>query len=111
MTNDGQIRHQNSNLSPTKSQRSKLNPSSAIRSTQETLEGVAKFLERAANTFSWEIPFSCYVLVVLFFVITIVLYFVPLRLLLSVWGTNKVRFYFHRAFEETRPPRTKTAVH
>ena len=80
-------------MSPTKSQILYHNLILAIRSTQETLEGVAKFLERAANTFSWEIPFSCYVLIVVFFIITIVLYFVPLRLLLSVWGTNKVSFF------------------
>ena len=58
---------------------------------QETLETVASYLERAQNTFKWKLPFSSIVLLIAVSIITLVLYSVPLRTLLSVWGINKVR--------------------
>jgi hypothetical protein len=62
----------------------------ALRSTQDTLEMIASNLERLRNTFKWKIPFSCYVLSTAVIVISIVLFFIPIRILLSLWGINKI---------------------
>ena len=68
----------------------KLTICSALRSTQDTLETIASMLERAANTFNWTIPFASRVLASLLIIISVVLYLVPIRLLLSLWGINKI---------------------
>ena len=62
----------------------------ALRNAQDTLEGIAEILEKIQNTWNWEIGFSSATLSIAVFIITIVLYFLPIRILLSLWGVNKV---------------------
>ena len=62
----------------------------ALRNAQDTLETVASYLERIRNTFKWILPFSSIVLLIAVIIISVVLFLVPLRTLLSVWGINKV---------------------
>ena len=62
----------------------------ALRNAQDTLEGIAEILEKIQNTWNWEIGFSSATLSIAVFTITIVLYFLPIRILLSLWGVNKV---------------------
>ncbi|XP_055517013.1 multiple C2 and transmembrane domain-containing protein 2-like [Leucoraja erinacea] len=60
-----------------------------VISVQNFLDTIASFGERLKNVFNWTVPFlgklGCTVLAVC----TIVLYFVPLRYLLLIWGIHK----------------------
>ncbi|CBY18638.1 unnamed protein product [Oikopleura dioica] len=62
----------------------------ALRNAQDTLEGVAEILEKIQNTWNWEIGFSSATLSIAVFIITFVLYLVPIRIMLSLWGVNKI---------------------
>ncbi|CAF93104.1 unnamed protein product, partial [Tetraodon nigroviridis] len=56
---------------------------------QNVLEELANTGERIKNMFNWSVPFlSCLACLVLF-VATLLLYFVPLRYLVLIWGVNK----------------------
>ncbi|KAK7890936.1 hypothetical protein WMY93_022899 [Mugilogobius chulae] len=56
---------------------------------QNVLEEIANIGERAKNIFNWSVPFmSCLACLVLF-VATVLLYFIPLRYLVLIWGVNK----------------------
>merc|ERR1712106_1179545 len=50
---------------------------------------LAHVLESVKNFFNFSVPFLSWLAFVVVFIITIVLYFVPLRVLLILWGTNK----------------------
>ncbi|KAM6289450.1 multiple C2 and transmembrane domain-containing protein 1 [Aegotheles albertisi] len=56
---------------------------------QNILDDVASFGERIKNTFNWTVPFLSWLAVVALSVFTIILYFVPLRYIVLVWGINK----------------------
>nr|XP_047139595.1 multiple C2 and transmembrane domain-containing protein 2 isoform X3 [Hydra vulgaris] len=56
---------------------------------QNHLNNIASFGERIKNTFAWTVPFLSYLLMVILLLATIVLYIVPLRYLLLLWGINK----------------------
>ncbi|NXT19276.1 MCTP1 protein, partial [Syrrhaptes paradoxus] len=58
-------------------------------SVQNILDEVASFGERIKNTFNWTVPFLSWLAIVALFVFTIILYFVPLRYIVLVWGINK----------------------
>ncbi|KAM4875332.1 multiple C2 and transmembrane domain-containing protein 1 isoform 4-T4 [Thomomys bottae] len=58
-------------------------------SVQNILDEVASFGERIKNTFNWTVPFLSWLAIVAFCVFTVVLYFIPLRYLVLVWGINK----------------------
>jgi len=56
---------------------------------QKQLGFLAHVLESIKNVFNFSVPFLSWLAFVVVFIITIVLYFVPLRVLLLIWGTNK----------------------
>ncbi|XP_054042246.1 multiple C2 and transmembrane domain-containing protein 1 isoform X1 [Rissa tridactyla] len=58
-------------------------------SVQNILDEVASFGERIKNTFNWTVPFLSCLAIVALFVFTIILYFIPLRYIVLVWGINK----------------------
>ncbi|XP_063151484.1 multiple C2 and transmembrane domain-containing protein 1 [Candoia aspera] len=58
-------------------------------SVQNILEEVASFGERIKNTFNWTIPFLSWLAIVALCVFTVILYFIPLRYIVLVWGINK----------------------
>ncbi|XP_023259748.1 multiple C2 and transmembrane domain-containing protein 2-like isoform X1 [Seriola lalandi dorsalis] len=56
---------------------------------QNVLEELANIGERIKNIFNWSVPFlSCLACSVLF-VSTVLLYFIPLRYIVLIWGVNK----------------------
>lgn len=56
---------------------------------QNVLDELANIGERTKNIFNWSVPFlSCLACLVLF-VATALLYFIPLRYLVLIWGINK----------------------
>ncbi|XP_040894047.1 multiple C2 and transmembrane domain-containing protein 2 isoform X2 [Toxotes jaculatrix] len=56
---------------------------------QNVLEEIANIGERIKNIFNWSVPFlSCLAFLVLF-VSTALLYFIPLRYIVLIWGVNK----------------------
>ncbi|XP_029860798.1 multiple C2 and transmembrane domain-containing protein 1 isoform X2 [Aquila chrysaetos chrysaetos] len=58
-------------------------------SVQNILGEVASFGERIKNTFNWTVPFLSWLAIVALSVFTIILYFIPLRYIVLVWGINK----------------------
>merc|ERR1719382_1421761 len=56
---------------------------------QKQLGFLAHVLESIKNVFNFSVPFLSWLAFVVVFIITVVLYFVPLRVLLLIWGTNK----------------------
>ncbi|XP_051499506.1 multiple C2 and transmembrane domain-containing protein 1 [Apus apus] len=56
---------------------------------QNILDEVASFGERIKNTFNWTVPFLSWLAIVALSVLTIILYFVPLRYIVLAWGINK----------------------
>ncbi|XP_054666620.1 multiple C2 and transmembrane domain-containing protein 1 isoform X1 [Grus americana] len=58
-------------------------------SVQNILDQVASFGERVKNTFNWTVPFLSWLAIVALSVFTIILYFIPLRYIVLVWGINK----------------------
>uniref|UniRef100_A0AAV2KRW1 C2 domain-containing protein n=1 Tax=Knipowitschia caucasica TaxID=637954 RepID=A0AAV2KRW1_KNICA len=60
-----------------------------VLAVQNVLEEIANIGERVKNIFNWSVPFvSCLACLVLF-VATALLYFIPLRYLVLMWGVNK----------------------
>ncbi|XP_072215153.1 multiple C2 and transmembrane domain-containing protein 1 isoform X4 [Excalfactoria chinensis] len=58
-------------------------------SVQNILDDVASFGERIKNTFNWTVPFLSWLAIVALCVFTVILYFIPLRYIVLVWGINK----------------------
>ncbi|XP_039400973.1 multiple C2 and transmembrane domain-containing protein 1 isoform X5 [Mauremys reevesii] len=58
-------------------------------SVQNVLDEVASFGERIKNTFNWTVPFLSWLAIVALCVFTVILYFIPLRYIVLVWGINK----------------------
>ncbi|XP_074023018.1 multiple C2 and transmembrane domain-containing protein 1 [Numenius arquata] len=58
-------------------------------SVQNILDEVASLGERIKNTFNWTVPFLSCLAIVALLVFTIILYFIPLRYIVLVWGINK----------------------
>ncbi|KAM6391948.1 multiple C2 and transmembrane domain-containing protein 1 [Rhynochetos jubatus] len=58
-------------------------------SAQHVIDEVASLIERIKNTFNWTVPFLSWLAIVVLAVFTIILYFVPLRYIVLVWGINK----------------------
>ncbi|NXX15133.1 MCTP1 protein, partial [Podargus strigoides] len=56
---------------------------------QNILDEVASFGERIKNTFNWTVPFLSWLAIFVLSVFTIILYFIPLRYIVLVWGINK----------------------
>ncbi|XP_034870765.1 multiple C2 and transmembrane domain-containing protein 1 isoform X4 [Mirounga leonina] len=58
-------------------------------SVQNILDEVASFGERIKNTFNWTVPFLSWLAIVALCVFTVIVYFIPLRYIVLVWGINK----------------------
>ncbi|XP_056888890.1 multiple C2 and transmembrane domain-containing protein 1 isoform X13 [Takifugu flavidus] len=58
-------------------------------SVQNALDEVASYGERIKNTFNWTVPFLSWLAIVALAVATTVVFFVPLRYIVLVWGVNK----------------------
>ncbi|XP_074138174.1 multiple C2 and transmembrane domain-containing protein 1 isoform X7 [Sminthopsis crassicaudata] len=58
-------------------------------SVQNILDEVASFGERIKNTFNWTVPFLSWLAIAALCMFTVILYFIPLRYIVLVWGINK----------------------
>lgn len=58
-------------------------------SVQNILDEAASLGERIKNTFNWTVPFLSWLAIVALCVFTVILYFIPLRYIVLVWGINK----------------------
>uniref|UniRef100_G1P0W6 C2 domain-containing protein n=1 Tax=Myotis lucifugus TaxID=59463 RepID=G1P0W6_MYOLU len=58
-------------------------------SVQNILDEAASLGERIKNTFNWTVPFLSWLAIVALCVFTVVLYFIPLRYIVLIWGINK----------------------
>nr|XP_033773573.1 multiple C2 and transmembrane domain-containing protein 1 isoform X2 [Geotrypetes seraphini] len=58
-------------------------------SVQSVLDEVASIGERIKNTFNWTVPFLSWLAIAALCVFTVLLYFIPLRYIVLVWGINK----------------------
>ncbi|XP_048383486.1 multiple C2 and transmembrane domain-containing protein 1-like isoform X3 [Stegostoma tigrinum] len=56
---------------------------------QNGLNEVASLYERVKNTFNWTVPFLSWLAVFVLSAGTVILYFIPLRYILLVWGIHK----------------------
>ncbi|XP_064014105.1 multiple C2 and transmembrane domain-containing protein 2 isoform X1 [Pogoniulus pusillus] len=60
-----------------------------IIAVQTILEETASFGERIKNTFNWTVPFLSVLACLVLAAATVVLYFIPLRYIVLIWGINK----------------------
>ncbi|XP_056232176.1 multiple C2 and transmembrane domain-containing protein 1 isoform X4 [Seriola aureovittata] len=58
-------------------------------SVQNALDEVASYGERIKNTFNWTVPFLSWLAIVALGVATTIIYFIPLRYIVLIWGVNK----------------------
>ncbi|XP_063137767.1 multiple C2 and transmembrane domain-containing protein 1 isoform X9 [Rattus norvegicus] len=58
-------------------------------SVQNILDEAASLGERVKNTFNWTVPFLSWLAIIALCVFTAILYFIPLRYIVLVWGINK----------------------
>ncbi|KFR13018.1 Multiple C2 and transmembrane domain-containing protein 2, partial [Opisthocomus hoazin] len=60
-----------------------------IIAVQSILEEIASFGERIKNTFNWTVPFLSVLACLVLAAATVMLYFIPLRYIVLIWGVNK----------------------
>ncbi|XP_053319213.1 multiple C2 and transmembrane domain-containing protein 2 [Spea bombifrons] len=60
-----------------------------VITVQNVLEEIACFGERIKNTFNWSVPFLSILACSVLLVATVILYFIPLRYIILIWGINK----------------------
>uniref|UniRef100_A0A8C8SNG6 Multiple C2 and transmembrane domain-containing protein 2 n=1 Tax=Pelusios castaneus TaxID=367368 RepID=A0A8C8SNG6_9SAUR len=60
-----------------------------IITIQNILEEIASFGERIKNTFNWTVPFLSVLACLVLTAATVILYFIPLRYIVLIWGINK----------------------
>ncbi|XP_067105611.1 multiple C2 and transmembrane domain-containing protein 2 [Osmerus mordax] len=60
-----------------------------VITVQNLLEEIACFGERIKNTFNWSVPFLSNLAFLVFLILTVIVYFIPLRYIVLVWGINK----------------------
>ncbi|KFQ56238.1 Multiple C2 and transmembrane domain-containing protein 2, partial [Nestor notabilis] len=60
-----------------------------IIAVQSILEETASFGERIKNTFNWTVPFLSVLACLVLAAATVILYFIPLRYIVLIWGINK----------------------
>ncbi|PKU42816.1 multiple c2 and transmembrane hypothetical protein [Limosa lapponica baueri] len=60
-----------------------------IIAVQSILEEIASFGERIKNTFNWTVPFLSVLACLVLAAATVVLYFIPLRYIVLIWGIKK----------------------
>ncbi|CAG2114348.1 unnamed protein product, partial [Medioppia subpectinata] len=56
---------------------------------QNIIGEIASSGERVKNTFNFSVPFLSWLLIICLSIITVILYYIPLRYLIMVWGINK----------------------
>jgi hypothetical protein len=59
------------------------------QSVQNAIGRIASLLESVKNTFNFTVPYLSWIAISLLFAGAIVLYLIPIRYLLMLWGTNK----------------------
>uniref|UniRef100_A0A673MG98 Multiple C2 and transmembrane domain-containing protein 1-like n=1 Tax=Sinocyclocheilus rhinocerous TaxID=307959 RepID=A0A673MG98_9TELE len=60
-----------------------------IITVQNALDEVACFGERVKNTFNWSVPFLSWLAITVLCAGSTLIYFIPLRFIVLVWGINK----------------------
>ncbi|XP_055355490.1 multiple C2 and transmembrane domain-containing protein 1-like isoform X2 [Paramacrobiotus metropolitanus] len=60
-----------------------------LKVVQNLMGFVGDLAERISNTFDFTVPWISYFTIILLTAATVVLYFIPIRLLLLIWGVNK----------------------
>ncbi|XP_018110786.1 multiple C2 and transmembrane domain-containing protein 2 [Xenopus laevis] len=60
-----------------------------VITVQNILEELACFGERTKNTFNWSVPFLSLLACLILSIATVLLYFIPLRYIVLIWGINK----------------------
>ncbi|XP_055335584.1 multiple C2 and transmembrane domain-containing protein 1-like isoform X2 [Paramacrobiotus metropolitanus] len=60
-----------------------------LKVVQNLMGFVGDLAERISNTFHFTVPWISYLVIILLTVASVILYFIPLRLLLLIWGVNK----------------------
>lgn len=60
-----------------------------IVAVQSILEEIASFGERIKNTLNWTVPFLSVLACLFLAAATVILYFIPLRYIILIWGINK----------------------
>ncbi|XP_063170399.1 multiple C2 and transmembrane domain-containing protein 2 [Candoia aspera] len=60
-----------------------------VITVQTLLEEIASFAERIKNTFNWTVPFLSALACLVLTIAMIVLYYIPLRYIVLIWGINK----------------------
>ncbi|XP_075569699.1 multiple C2 and transmembrane domain-containing protein 2 isoform X4 [Pelecanus crispus] len=60
-----------------------------IIAVQSILDEIASFGERIKNTFNWTVPFLSVLACLVLAAATVILYFIPLRYIVLIWGINK----------------------
>ncbi|XP_068579748.1 multiple C2 and transmembrane domain-containing protein 2-like isoform X2 [Cebidichthys violaceus] len=60
-----------------------------VLAVQNVLEEIANIGERIKNIFDWSVPFLSCLACLMLFVATALLYFIPLRYIVLIWGVNK----------------------
>uniref|UniRef100_A0A3P9JGN7 Multiple C2 and transmembrane domain-containing protein 2 n=1 Tax=Oryzias latipes TaxID=8090 RepID=A0A3P9JGN7_ORYLA len=56
---------------------------------QNLLDQIASFGERIKNTFNWSVPFLSGLALLIFTLATVLLFYVPLRYIILIWGIHK----------------------
>ncbi|XP_044745710.1 multiple C2 and transmembrane domain-containing protein-like isoform X2 [Coccinella septempunctata] len=59
------------------------------QSVQNAIGKIASLLESVKNTFNFTVPYLSWIAITMLLAATVVLYFIPMRYLLMLWGTNK----------------------
>ncbi|MCJ8733390.1 hypothetical protein PDJAM_G00222730 [Pangasius djambal] len=60
-----------------------------VLTVQSVLDEIASIGERVKNTFNWSVPFLSLLASFVMFTATIILYYIPLRYIVLLWGVNK----------------------
>ncbi|XP_053127657.1 multiple C2 and transmembrane domain-containing protein 2 isoform X2 [Hemicordylus capensis] len=60
-----------------------------VITVQNLLEEIASFAERIKNTLNWTVPFLSGLACLVLAVATVILYYIPLRYIILIWGINK----------------------
>ncbi|XP_064373996.1 multiple C2 and transmembrane domain-containing protein 2 isoform X2 [Dromaius novaehollandiae] len=69
-----------------------------IIAVQSILEEIASFGERIKNTFNWTVPFLSVLACLVLLAATVILYYIPLRYIVLIWGINKFTKKFRNPY-------------
>ncbi|KGL74331.1 Multiple C2 and transmembrane domain-containing protein 2, partial [Tinamus guttatus] len=69
-----------------------------IIAVQSILEEIASFGERIKNTFNWTVPFLSVLACLVLVAATVILYYIPLRYIVLIWGINKFTKKFRNPY-------------